>query len=108
MSQQFPTYRQFVAQVRDRLKREYPTAAKQERAMFEDCVKMQTEETLWLNHLACKIDAGTKPELQVLDTLTPDQLYNLRKHYAPRGSLDFYIPAKMRTYKGLDPLVVKA
>ncbi len=94
MSQSFPTYRQFKAQVRARVRSEYPQA---DRESVEACVAMQTQVPEWLSHLGKLIERGTHAELQVLDTLTPAQLHDLKMHIAPRDSLGWYIPAIYRS-----------
>lgn len=104
MSKAFPTHKQFIAETRARLRAEYPDAAKNERGLLEDCVAMNTDTGAWLRHLGDLITKGVKAEVPVLDTLTADQLYSLRKIYAPLGALDWYIPARMRTHVGLDPI----
>lgn len=94
MSQRFPTYKQFKSQVRGRIRAEYPDA---DRESVEACVQMQTEVSTWLRHLGRLIEQGARPESQVLNTLTPDQLYTLKTHLAPRCSLDWYIPLIYRS-----------
>ena len=96
MSATFPTLKQFVGIQRSELNAEYPDGYREDRGAFEDTLKMRTTETAWMAIWVAAIDAGRKPELSALDTLTEDQLYNLRKHYAPVGSLDWYIPVRFR------------
>lgn len=102
MSQTFPTHRQFEAQVRTRIRTEYPDA---DRKSVESCVQMQASVAQWLRHLGNLIEQGAKPELRVLDALTPGQLYDLTQTFAPRESLSWYIPAIYRTHRGLDPII---
>ena len=108
MSQAFPTHKQFIAQVRGKLKAEYPEIAEQEPECLEDCVTLNTDEGTWLRHLGDLIKKGVPAEQQVLDTLHPRQLDALRSVYAPFESLNWYVPARFRTHKGLDPIPSEA
>jgi hypothetical protein len=104
VSQKFPTHKQFKDQIRAELKAEYPEVAKQQPDLLEDTVALQTDEGAWLRHLGNLIRKGVPAEQPVLDTLHPRQLDALRSVYAPFESLTWYIPARFRTHKGLEPL----
>lgn len=106
MSQAFPTHKQYIAQIRAQLKAEYPEVSAEQPDLLEGCVAIQTDEGTWLQHLGHLIKQGVTAEQQVLDTLHPRQLDALKSVYAPYGSLDRYIPARFRTYRGLDPITV--
>jgi hypothetical protein len=99
MSQAFPTHRQFIEQVSARMKVEYPDERGEG---LNDCIKMQSTEEIWLTFLGKLIKDGVAAEQPVLDTLNRDQLYNLKKHYAPFESLQWYIPREFRNHKSYD------
>lgn len=96
MSQAFPTYIQFRDQIRRDVVADYPEA---EKWAIDDTVTVLTDEQIWLEHLGKLVKQGVEAEVQVLDGLNVNQLYNLRKHYAPVGALDWYIPARFRVTK---------
>ena len=99
MSKQFPTYKQFRFLVRQRIKADYPGS---EREAVEMCVDMQARIENWLKYLAGQINSKGRPPLNVLDTLTPEQLYTLKKLYVNRGWLDWYIPVRYRVERKHD------
>ncbi len=97
MSHLFPTQKQMVRQVTDRLRKEHPETYRNQPALFRECVAMQTDEGSWLRYLGDQIRAGVAPYLPALDAMADPQLRALREVYAPPGALDWYIPRELRT-----------
>jgi hypothetical protein len=92
MATNFFTFKQFQTSKRAEFLAEY-----HDRDYLPDWMAMNARIEDYEHYCADLINSGIRPPLPVADTWTPETLYNLKKHYTERGSLDWYVPAEYRT-----------